>query len=228
MICMNDQMHGKLTEGVHLFVTTELCHVAGIIKSHFLSTSLDSKVEVSFCYDAAQLIIANADEALHMLGHHVLLRLVQLGPVMATEARSAQAPPGGKSARGGKLAQTTSASRPQDQGAPGAPQPPQGPRQPLPVSISGNDVTMPKFKYDMKQLEKAYNRLREKLCLPFLLRRNAKLPDCPKQGTPRHEHDGECHNTNGVNPTSLPSKRQADNSSKNLRLQSGFGQPAGK
>jgi hypothetical protein len=80
----------------------------------------------------------------------------------------------------------------------------------------------------MKQLEKAYNCSREKLCLAFLLRRNAKLSDCPKQGTHGHEHGGECHDTNGVDPMSLPSKRRADEGHKNPRHRSGFGQPAGK
>jgi hypothetical protein len=149
---------------------------------------------VSFGCDAAQRILANADEASRMLGHHVLLGLVQLSPVMATEAWSAPPPPGGKGARGGKLAPVNAALHQQEPGPSRAPQPPQGPRPPLPVSVSGNDVTTPKFKYDMRQLKKAYNRPRDKLCLAFLLRRNARLSDCPKQGTPWHEHDRECHN----------------------------------
>jgi hypothetical protein len=225
MIGMNDQTHCKLTESVHLFVATELCHVAGIVKGHFDSTSLNSKVEVSFGCDAAQQILTNADEASRMLGHHVLLGLVQLSPVMATEAPSAPALPGCKGARRGKLAQVTTASHQQDQGSSRAP--PQGPRPPLLVSVSGNDVTTPKFKYEW-QLEKAYNRPLDKLCLAFLLRRNAKLSDCPKQGTPRHEHDGKCHNTNGVDPTSLPSKRRGDDANKNPRLRQSFGQSAWK
>jgi hypothetical protein len=136
-------------------------------------------VEVSFGCDASQRILANADEASRMLGHQVLLGLVQLSPVMATEALSAPAPAGGKGASGGKLVQPAAALRPQDSGALRAPQQPQAgravPHLPLPVSINGDDVTMPKFKYDMKQLEKAYNSPREKLCLAYLLRRNAKL-----------------------------------------------------
>jgi hypothetical protein len=80
----------------------------------------------------------------------------------------------------------------------------------------------------MKDLEKAYDRLHQHLCLEFLLRRNAQLSDCPKQGTKGHEHNGECHNTNGIDPMSLPCKRRGDGGSKNPRNRSGFGQPAGK
>jgi hypothetical protein len=168
LIGTNDQAHGKLADSVKLFITTELLHVAGIVKGHFDSSSLDSKVEVSFGCDAAQRILANADEASRMLGHHVLLGLVQLSPVMSTEAPAPPAPAGGKNARGGKLAQVTAASRPQDSGAPRISQQAAaggGGRPPLPVSINGDDVTTPKFKYDMKQLEKAFKCPREKLCL---------------------------------------------------------------
>jgi hypothetical protein len=185
-------------------------------------------VEVSFGCDAAQQILANADEASRMLGHHVLLGLVQLAPVMATEAPSAPTQSGGKGARGGKLAQAATASRPLDLGSSRGQQPLQSLRTPLPVSVHGDDVTTPKFKYDMRQLEKAYGRPRDKLCLEFLLGRNARLSDCPRQGTPGHEHNGKCHNTNGVDPTSLPSKRWGDDARKNPRLRPGFGQPAGK
>jgi hypothetical protein len=99
---------------------------------------------------------------------------------------------------------------------------------PLSVSVNGDDVTTPKLKYNIQHLEKAYNHLHHKLCLAFRLHRNAKLSDCPVQGTPWHEHDGKCHNTNGVDPTSLPSKRCGDDSSKNPLFLPGFGQPAGK
>jgi hypothetical protein len=86
MICMDDQTHCKFAESFHLFASTELRHVAGIVKGHFDSTSLNSKVKVSFCCHAVQQILTNAVGASRMLGHHVLLWLVQLPPVMATEA----------------------------------------------------------------------------------------------------------------------------------------------
>jgi hypothetical protein len=67
----------------------------------------------------------------------------------------------------------------------------------------------------------------------FLLRRNATFTDCPKNGVQGHEQDGECHDTNGVDPTSLPCKRSGDLANKNPRNknprnQSGFGQQAWK
>jgi hypothetical protein len=179
MIGTNDQTHSKLAESVNLFITTDLRHVAGIVKGHFDFPSLDGKVEVSFGCDASQRILANADEASRMLGHHVLLWLVQLSPVMATGAPNPLAPASGKGARGGKLAQPTAASSPQDSDTPRIPQQLQtggaGQGPPLPVSNNGDGVTTPKFKYDMKLLENAHNRPREKLCLEYLLRRNAKI-----------------------------------------------------
>jgi hypothetical protein len=213
LIGTNDQTHGKLANSVGLFINTDLRHVAGIVKDHLDSSSLDGKVEVSFGSDASQRILANADEASRLLGHHVLLGLVQLSPVLATVVPSPQAPSGNKAARGGKLPAATSAARPQDPGAPRIQQRPPASgadlRPPLQVSVDGDDVTTPLYKYNMKLLN-TNDRPREKRCLEFLLRSNAQLSDCPKQGTPGHWPGGECHNTNGEDPTSLPSKRRTD------------------
>jgi hypothetical protein len=140
MIGTNDQTHGKLAESVNLFITTELRHVACIVKGH-LDSSLDSKVEVSFCCNAVHRILANADEATRMLGHHVLLGLVQLsspprdvhgGPCASgayREQRRAwgQARTGDRRAAPAGLEHATPS--PGDRGGRGPPPPPAGQHQ---------------------------------------------------------------------------------------------------
>jgi hypothetical protein len=74
LIGINDQTHCKLTDSVGLLISTDLRHVAGIVKGHFDSSSLDGKVKVPFGCDAAQRILAKAYEASRLLGQYVLLR----------------------------------------------------------------------------------------------------------------------------------------------------------